>query len=69
MWSEVFSDDMFQSVFQGAVLDRAAGRRYCDCVLAKGGSVDAKDMLKAFLGREPNQDAFLAAKGLASCKK
>ena len=65
MWSEVFSDDMFQSVFKRAPLDRAAGRKYCDTVLARGGSMDAKDMLREFLGREPNQNAFLAAKGLA----
>ena len=65
MWSEVFSDDMFQTVFKGAPMDRASGRAYCDKVLARGGSMDAADMLTEFLGRAPNQDAFLKAKGLA----
>jgi len=65
MWSEVFSDDMFQSVFKHKPLDRAAGRAYCEKVLAKGGSEDALVLLCDFLGREPSQEAFLSAKGLS----
>ncbi len=64
MWSEVFSDDMFMSRFKADPLSRRAGQAYCDMVLAKGGSQDADDMLRNFLGREPNQAAFLRAKGL-----
>ena len=63
MWSEVYSDDMFLSIFKDDPLSRRAGKAYCDKVLSKGGSQDADDMLRKFLGREPNQAAFLAAKG------
>ncbi|RTG86053.1 thimet oligopeptidase [Schistosoma bovis] len=61
-WSEVFSADMFESRFQcaidGGCLSKSVGRDYREKILRPGGSKDAADMLKDFLGREPNDDAF-----------
>jgi thimet oligopeptidase len=65
LWSEVFCEDMFASKFgDGKVLDPAVGAEYREKILARGGSWDAIDMLRDFLGREPSKAAFLRSKGL-----
>lgn len=65
MWSEVFSADMYETIFEKVgPLNANAGMKYRQTILEKGGSVDAFDMLRDILGREPNQEAFLKYKGI-----
>ena len=70
MWSEVYSADMFHSKFFDSVAgdkndDNNAGLQYRQEILSVGGSRDAIESLRTFLGREPNDKAFLTEKGVA----
>ncbi len=65
MWSQVFSADMFYSRFLPALKEPATvGAAYRQEILAPGGSRDANVSLKAFLGREAQQESFLRSLGL-----
>ncbi len=64
MWSEVFGDDMFSRFEEQGVTDPEVGMAYRREVLERGGSVDADEMLTRFLGREPENKAFLRKLGI-----
>jgi len=56
-WSHVIARDLLTGFAEG-LMDAAAARRYRVEVLERGGSRDAKDLVKAFLGRESSFDAY-----------
>ena len=58
-WSEVFADDMFTRFEAGGPLSPALGLEYRRMVLERGGAVDGDELVRSFLGREPNSEAFL----------
>ncbi len=64
MWSKVFSLDLFATVKKEGLQSPAVGQRLTSTVLSKGGSQDPEELLRDFLGREPNMQAFLDNLGL-----
>jgi len=64
LWSLVYAQDMFQRFKGLGLLSPSTGAYYRAKVLARGGSMDAMDMLKDYLGRAPKTDAFYEHLGL-----
>ncbi|MEE9167153.1 MAG: M3 family metallopeptidase [Candidatus Neomarinimicrobiota bacterium] len=64
MWSLVYAQDMFSVFEDNGVLDPETGMKFRQVVLERGGSVDPLEMVQEFLGREPNNRAFLRSLGL-----
>jgi thimet oligopeptidase len=64
LWSKVYGDDMYTAFEENGILNPEVGMRYRREIYEKGGSLDGKDLLRNFLGREPNNEAFLRDLGL-----
>ncbi len=64
LWSEVYGDDMFSRFDEEGVTSNQVGMAYRRAVLEPGGSRDGADMLRDFLGREPDNRAFLKKLGI-----
>ncbi|KAF2672618.1 zincin [Microthyrium microscopicum] len=62
--SQVYSTDMFFSVFKPDPMNPKEGRRYRHTVLEKGGSQEEMQTLEDFLGRKPSTEAFYKELGL-----
>ncbi|KAF2475700.1 zincin [Lindgomyces ingoldianus] len=62
--SQVYSTDMFYSVFKTNPMNGKEGRRYRHTVLEKGGSKEEMEILEDFLGRKPSTEAFYKELGI-----
>ena len=65
-WAEVLSADAYGLFEENGALDSGSGKRFCDEILAVGGSRPALESFKAFRGREPRVDALLRHSGMVS---
>ncbi len=63
-WSLVYSCDCFQIFEEMGLMNPEAGMKFRKAILSRGGTVDGMDMLRNFLGREPQMDAYLKHLGL-----
>ncbi len=64
LWSKVYGDDMFSRFEEAGVTSPVVGAAYRREILEPNGSRDGIDLLRAFLGREPSNDAFLRNLGI-----
>ena len=64
LWSNVYGDDMFSRFEAEGITSPEVGRAYRQFILEPGGSADAEELLRNFLGREPSNEAFLRQLGL-----
>ncbi|HKZ20093.1 MAG TPA: M3 family metallopeptidase [Acidimicrobiia bacterium] len=66
LWSEVYGDDMWSRFEKEGVTNPQVGADYRREVLERGGSREGMEHLRAFLGREPNNQAFLRKLGMGT---
>jgi len=64
LWSKVFAQDMFSEFSKKGVMNTQLGLAYRTKILEKGSTADEMDLLRSFLGREPNNAAFLESLGI-----
>ena len=64
LWSEVYAADMY-SVFESeGILNPRVGDRFRKIILESGSSIDPLVLIKEFLGRNPENYAFLRKQGI-----
>ncbi len=64
LWSLVYAQDMFSVFEKEGIMNAETGKRYREIILGKGGTEDPYDLVVQFLGREPDNQAFLKSLGL-----
>jgi metallopeptidase MepB len=64
LFSQIWAYDLFETGFKKDTMNAEMGRKYRKLVLYPGGSRPSLDILKDFLGREPNDGAFCRALGI-----
>ena len=58
-WAMALALDAFTRFRQAGLLDAPTAQAWRDDVLAPGGGEDERTMLRKFLGRDPNEQAYI----------
>jgi peptidyl-dipeptidase Dcp len=66
IWSEVLDADTAEWIKQHGGLKRENGDRFRGMLLSRGGSADALDLFKNFVGRDPYIEPLLERRGLST---
>jgi len=64
LWSKVFAEDMFAVFDENGIMDQETGLRYRNIILASGSAQEPMKLVETFLGRKPNNKAFMRSLGL-----
>ena len=64
MWSEILAADSFAEVSKQGGLTQSNGQKFRDTVLSRGGTKDADQLYRDFIGRDPQVDGLLIRRGL-----
>jgi Zn-dependent oligopeptidase len=64
LWAEVIGDDMFDRFLEEGIASPVVGAQYRHEILEPNGARDADELVRAFLGREPSNEAFLRLRGM-----
>ena len=64
LWSKVYAQDVWSVFEKNGVFDAETGKKFRTFILEPGGSKDALELVTGFLGREPNNNAFLKELGV-----
>jgi peptidyl-dipeptidase Dcp len=64
IWSEVLDADTVDWIKSNGGLSRAIGDRLRGTLLSRGGSDEAMNLFRAFLGRDPKIEPLLQRRGL-----
>ena len=65
LWAEIIGDDLFSRFENEGILSNSIGIEYKNKILKPGGTIPAESMVKNFLGRKWNDEAFLSQKNLS----
>jgi oligopeptidase A len=59
LWSEMLEADAFQRFRREGLYDPGVGREFLATVLSRGNAASPEEMVRAFLGRDPDPEALL----------